>query len=118
MTTRTEAPPSQAPNPERTQTYPTVNNVTITDNLGFKFNNPNDTILLTLGRDFALGTGHVINRNGWFNGRPGSRIVEWSYNFWHDNDWDDLILPSVWTFAEFQQRTGFDADSRTDRPPQ
>lgn len=117
MATRTPKPPSQPPNTEGTRTHKTVNNVTITDNLGFKFKNKNDPIMLALGRDFTLGNGHDINRNGWFNGMPGSKMVEWGYNFWRDNDKDDGITPSVWTLKEFQKHTGFDTDSTDLLPP-
>jgi len=115
MVTRTPNPPSMAPNPDETECPLNMNDVTIKDNVGYK-SNPKYKIMLTFGRDFALGSGHEIDNNVWFNGNPGSKIIEWGNNFWHDNDEDDRIMPSVWTLKEFQENTGFGINSNDLNP--
>jgi len=111
VVTRTAKPPSMAPNPDETKCPLYLNNVIIRNNTAFKTENQEYSIILTFGRDFALGSGHVINNNIWFNGNPGSNIIEWGYNFWHDNDADDGIVPEIWTLTEFQENTGYDMNS-------
>lgn len=117
MVTRTGQAPSMAPNPDKTQCPLTLNGVVIEGNTAYKTKNTKYPIILTLGRDFALGKNHVMDNNIWFNGRPGSKIIEWGYNFWHDNDSDDGIGSRVWTLKEFQGNTGFDANSTDARNP-
>jgi len=116
MVTRTTKPPSMAPNPNETKCPLTLNNVLIRNNIGYKTENQKYPIVLTLGRDFALGSDHVIDNNVWFNGTPDSKIIEWGYNFWHDNDKDDKIDPKIWTLKEFQKNTGYDNNSRDVNP--
>ena len=116
MVTRTAAPPSMAPNPEETKCPITLDNVVIKENIGYKTENQEYSTMLTFGRDFALGSGHEIDNNVWYNGNPGSKMIEWGYNFWHDNDKDDGINPKIWTLQEFQENTGFDKNSNDLNP--
>ncbi|MCR4368571.1 MAG: right-handed parallel beta-helix repeat-containing protein, partial [archaeon] len=110
MVTRTGAPPSMAPNEDATKCYEKMDGVTITGNSASRTNSITP-ILLTLGRDFAAGTGHEIENNSWSNDSPGSQMVEWGYNFWHDNDSDDAIIPHTWSLEEFSENTGFENGS-------
>ena len=112
MTTRTTKPPSMAPNPEETCTYPRMDNIEIKNNIAYKTENTDYPIMLTLGRDFAVGKNNCMDNNVWYNGKPGSKMIEWGFNFWHDNDQDDLVMPQIWTLQEFRQNTGKDIHSR------
>jgi len=104
MVTRTASPPSMAPNPDETKCPLYINNVIIRNNDFHKTENQEYPIILALGRDFALGS-NTIDNNRWYN--PNSNAVEWGYNFWHDNDADDRIIPSIWTLSEFQENRGY-----------
>ncbi|MEK6829496.1 MAG: right-handed parallel beta-helix repeat-containing protein, partial [Nanoarchaeota archaeon] len=115
VTTRTAKGPS-APPGQGTENCPiTVNDVIIKNNIGYKTGSY--PTILTLGRDFALGSGNVIDNNVWYNGNPGSKMIEWGYNWWHDNDEDDGVIPQVWTLKEFQENTGYDINSKDTEPP-
>lgn len=116
MVTRTSQAPSMAPNPDETNCPLYLNNVIITNNTVYKTENQKYPIILTFGRDFALGSNNIISNNVWYNGNPGSEIIEWGYNFWHDNNKDDEITPSIWSLNEFQQNTGLDINSNDENP--
>lgn len=116
MVTRTAQAPSMAPNPDETKCPLYMDNIIIKNNIAYKTENQEYSIVLDLGRDFALGSNNVIDNNVWFNGNPDSKIIEWGYNFWRDNNKDDGITPLIWTLAEFQKNTGYDMNSNDENP--
>lgn len=111
------SPPSMAPNEELTGCPLTTDNLVIKNNIGYKTENvDNNLITISLGRGTALGSGNVINYNIWYNGNPGSKMIEFGYNWWHDNDKDDGVAGKTYTLTEFQKNTGYDRNSRDTNP--
>lgn len=95
------APPSMAPDPEVTQCPLTTDGVTIRDNVFRKTRDDGEPLLFAFGRDIALSDTFAFEDNVVeLAADPDSIVIDWGYNFWHDGDADDGMMPEL-TWGEF-----------------